>query len=208
MMKATLSIAAMVLLLTVSAAQGASRTGGDYEGYTGIPELDYPADDYSIFDEVRLHVGASFLNSLQEIMTSPGSKESVGLRGFDLNFGVDLFSINWIAEGHLINFPETSLGDTRVATNGFELRVLYDSAIREGMTLHGAVGLASRAYSVKTFGRPDTTFSSAASVLAFGGDYWISGQLSAGLELTTHLPMASGDDPSSVDLGIKVNGHF
>lgn len=196
------------LFLTAQVSEGAVRNNRSYEGYTGIAELDYPADDHSIFDEVRLHVGAAFLTSLQNFDSYPGNRESAGLRGFDLNFGADLFSANWMAEGHLINFPETSVGSSKLAANGFELRVVYDSAIYEAVTLHLGVGIASRSYTIKTQGRRDSTFSSAASVIAVGSDYWLSGQFSAGAEVTAHTPLVSGDDPSSLDLGLKVSGHF
>src|SRR5947209_4504950 len=83
-------------------------------------------DDHSIFDDVRLHAGVAFMNSFQDVLTSSGVRERGGLKGFDLNFGADLFSEHWIAEGHLISYPEALLSSSRVAANGFELRLLYD----------------------------------------------------------------------------------
>src|SRR6185369_3601298 len=76
-------------------------------------------DDTSIFDDVRLHAGVEFLNSFQDVLTSPGVRERGGIKVFDLNFGVDLFSVNWIAEGHLISYPEAPLTTSRISSNGF-----------------------------------------------------------------------------------------
>ncbi|MDZ4676166.1 MAG: hypothetical protein SGI74_01545 [Oligoflexia bacterium] len=172
-------------------------------------------DTESVFDEVRIHAGVAFVNSFQDFAIAPGVRERGGIKGFDLNFGVDLFSDHWLAEGHIINFPESGISDTRISSNGFELRLIYDTAIYEGLTVHGGVGVASRTYSIKTSQRPDKSvlrndrsFSSGATVLAAGMDYWLNGLFSTGIELGNHIPMASGDDPSSMDLTIKVNGHF
>ena len=189
----------------------------DTEEYVPIPELttQKPVDDESVFDDVRLHGDISFLNSYQDIQIAQGIRERGGLKGFALGFGVDLFSQHWIAEGVLVNFPESQLGDARVSSNGFELRLLYDAAIYEGVTLHGGVGVASRNYNVKTANRPDNSvkagensFASGATVLVGGIQYWPNAQISAGLELSNHMPLATGDDPSSVDLAIKLGGHF
>jgi opacity protein-like surface antigen len=179
------------------------------------PKTESLDESDSVFDEVRIHAGAAFVNSFQDYVIAPGIRERGGIKGFDLNFGVDLFSEHWQAEGHLVNFPETGVSDTRISSNGFELRLIYDTAIFEGITVHGGAGVANRSYTIKTSTRPDhsvlrgeNSFSSGASVLTAGLDYWPNGQISAGLELSNHLPMASGDDPTSMDLAIKVNGHF
>ena len=100
------------------------------------------------------------------------------------------------------------MGRSRLASSGFELRLLYDKPILTALTLHGGLGVGSRSYSVKIAGSPDLSFNSACTVLAFGGEYWITYQASAGIELTNHLPMASWDDPTSMDLGMKFTGHF
>jgi len=188
--------------------------------YLPIPELNYqnPAkqtDDYSIFDEVRLHAGAAFINSFQDFMIAPGVRERGGVKGVQINFGVDLFSTNWMIEGDLVNIPETAIGDTRISSNGFELRMVYETPLIEALTVHADLGVASRGYNIKTSARPDgsvangqQSFSSGATVLAAGLDYWVSGQISCGLEFANHLPMANGDDPSSLDLAVRVNGHF
>ncbi len=172
-------------------------------------------DETSIFDETRIHGGVALLQSYQDFMIAPGMRERGGIRGFELSLGVDLFSQNWIAEGVVMSFPEASIADTTMSANAFELRMLYEKPIFYGVTVKGGVGLGSRSYNLKTKARvgtniidTDKSFSSGATVFVLGLEYWPSGEVSAGVEVSNHLPMASGDDPSSVDLGIKLSGHF
>ena len=210
-------------LIFFSALGGANVLAEDQgkEEYLPIPELSYPTqkkavdDDYSIFDDVRLHAGAAFINSFQDYLIAPGVRERGGVRGVQINFGVDLFSEHWIVEGDLVSIPQSPIDDTTISENGFELRLNYETPILEGVTVHAGAGVASRNYNITTSARPaggvtagSSSFSSGASVIEGGADYWVSGQLSAGLELGTHIPMANGTDPSSVDLAIRVNGHF
>ncbi|MBK9293336.1 MAG: hypothetical protein IPM57_02670 [Oligoflexia bacterium] len=169
----------------------------------------------SIFEENRIHIGASLVHSFQDFQIAKGVRESGGVRGFELSLGLDLFSQNWIAQALVSNYPETSLSDTTFSTNGFELRLLYERPILYGVTLHGGIGLGNRFYSIKTKSRPGTSvvaksssFQSGATAFVFGADYWPSGDVSAGVEISTHLPMGSSDEPSSVDLAIKLSGHF
>lgn len=172
-------------------------------------------DEPSLFEENRLHVGAALVHSFQDYQIAPGTRERGGLRGFELSLGLDLFSQNWIAQAIVSNFPDTAISDTNLATNGFELRLIYERPILYGVTLHGGFGLGNRFYNIKTRQRPNSnisnktqTFQSGATTFAFGADYWPAGEVSAGVEISTRLPMASGDDPSSVDFGIKLSGHF
>jgi opacity protein-like surface antigen len=173
-------------------------------------------DDTSAFDECRIHGGVSLINSFQDYSIAAGIRERGGIRGFDLNLGIDLFSPHWIAEGEIIALPESQINDTRLSSNGFELRMLYDTNIIESVTVHGGVGIASRSYHIKTLARADLSgvqagersFASGATVLVGGADYWPSQEISIGIEVSNHIPMANGDDPTSIDMGIKLNGHF
>ena len=111
--------------------------------------------------------------------------------------------------GIFVHFYQiTVMSKSSLSSNTFELRVLYEKPIFYGVTVHGGVGLANRFYNIKSKGVPDRSFYSGATALVAGVDYWPSGDVSAGVEVTNHLPLASGDDPSSLDFGIKLSGHF
>jgi hypothetical protein len=218
-----LLVAAVFLILNSGfsakglASGGVAPDGDDSSQYAPIPELQTqkPVDDYSIFDDVRIHIGVAMINSFQDIPLAAGVRSSATAHGVELNLGVDMFSPHWIVEGVLDSLPETAAGDARFSTNGFELRALYDTAIFEAVTVHLGLGVANRNYNIKTAARADgsvkasdTTFQSGATVLAAGIDYWPNANVSAGVEVTDHAPMASGDDPSSLDMAVKVTGHF
>jgi hypothetical protein len=162
----------------------------------------------NIFDETRFHGGVALIQSFQDLQIAPGQRERGGIRGFEINVGVDLFSQNWIAQGVLTFFPESNINNTTLTSNSFELQVLYEKPVLYGVTLHGGVGLANRFYNLRTKGIADRSFYSGATAFTVGADYWPSGEVSVGVEVSNHLPIANGDDPSSMDFGIKLTGHF
>jgi hypothetical protein len=197
----------IITLLSTQITRAATSGSLDYDGYTSTNRASVE-EDTNIFDETRFHGGVGLLQSYQDVNVGNGKRERGGIRGFELNVGVDLFSPSWIAQGILTFLPENALGESSLSSNAFELRIIYEKPIFYGVTLHGGVGLANRFYDIKTKGLPDHTFYSGASVLVLGADYWPSGDVSAGVEVSNHLPIANGDDPTSVDMGIKLSGHF
>lgn len=206
-----LRVTLIVLALPFLASAAVQR---EAEEYPVISEITRPIEDESsILDDVRLHGGLTFISSFQEFALTESRRERGGVRGFALNFGIDLFSPRWIAQGVLVSYPESTVGEAKISSNGFELRLLYDAPIREAVTVYFGGGLANRAFNIKAnqtseHQAVDRSFQSGATVLAAGLEYWPSGSLSAGLELSNHIPMANAEEPSSVDLGIKLSGHF
>ena len=200
-----------VMILSSLLAAKSLAAEEEQERYTPIPELNYhpPKDteNTSIFDEVRLHAGAAFLNSYQNVPIGQGQRATGGIRGMEFNFGVDLFNPKWILQGALFSLPQQNINGAQVSSNGFELSCLYETEIFEQVTMHGGLGIESRNYGIKS-NLGDHSMASGAWVLATGVDYWPTTFISTGLEVAGHLPMASGDDPSSIDLGVRLNGHF
>jgi hypothetical protein len=205
----SLSLIFSLVFITLSFS-GAKSLAAEEE-YAPIPELNYnppkEKDTSSMFDDVRLHAGAAFLNSYQNVPLNQTQRAEGGMRGVQFNFGVDLFNPKWILQGALFSLPQATLGNAQVSSNGFELSLLYEASIYEQVTMHGGLGIESRNYGIRS-GFGDNSMSSGASVLVTGLDYWPATFVSAGLEVSGHLPLANGDDPSSIDLGIKLNGHF
>jgi hypothetical protein len=202
----------LVMLLILSLFGSAkSLAAEEEEHYAPIPELNYhpPKDteSNSIFDEVRLHAGAAFLNSYQNVPIGQGQRATGGARGMQFNFGVDLFNPKWILQGSLFSLPQQNINGAQISSNGFELSCLFETPIFEEITMHGGLGIEDRNYGIKSF-LGDNSMTSGAYVLSTGVDYWPAPYISMGLEVSGHLPMASGDDPNSVDLGVRLNGHF
>lgn len=184
---------------------------------TWFPELSRKkqTDPLSIFDDVRLHGGISFLSSLQEMQINSDNRIRGGVRGFGITFGVDLFSRNWIAEGVLVNFPESPIDNYRVSSNGFELRLLYSLEMTRNFTATFGPGMASRNFRIIRSGPgldgiipPEKTFQSGSTVLTAGAHYWPGQEISIGLEAANYMPMAGAEDPSALDLGVNISGHF
>jgi len=166
-------------------------------------------DEYSALDDIRIHGGFALINSLQQVPVDGEHLSTASSRGIQANLGIDLFSPNWIAEGSVLNYPETRQDNFTVASNGFELKIFYTGAIIERVTLHGGPGISSRNFTIKTdSSSASRSVSAANTVLAFGADYWVSGHLSIGLEGSARMPMVSANDPQSTDFAIRIDGHF
>lgn len=213
-MRPYLFLVTLLILSSLIAANSlAATTPGaeEEEHYAPIPELNYhppkDTDNTSIFDEVRLHAGAAFLNSYQNVPIGQGQRATGGVRGMQFNFGVDLFNPKWILQGSLFSLPQQPINGANISSNGFELSCIYEAPIFEEVTMHGGLGIEDRNYGIKSF-LGDNSMASGAYVLSTGVDYWPAPYISMGLEVSGHLPMASGDDPNSIDLGVRLNGHF
>ncbi len=210
---------------TQAAPQKPTRTASSYGDSSYVDEFQAPAKiktskksalfDDSTFDEIRIHLGVSLLQSYQKFNIAPGVQAEGGIRGFQLGLGVDLFSPHWIAQGLLTNYPTSGIEDTTISSNAFELRLIYDYPIMVGVTVHGGAGIGNRYYNIKTQARTGTnvddgqsSFNSGAFGLVVGAEYWPTGEISGGIEFSHHTPMASSTDPTSYDLGIQISGHF
>jgi len=173
-------------------------------------------DSLSSFDDVRLHGGVAIVQSIQQIALNDSGTQmgTASTRGIQANLGIDLFSQHWIAEGSVLNYPEFRQDNFSVASNAFELKLLYTGAVSRGLTLHGGPGICSRNFTIKVDNDPaqklggQRTISTANTVFVAGANYWVSGSLSIGLEGAARIPMTSSTDPQSTDLGIRIDGHF
>ena len=166
-------------------------------------------DDYSPLDDIRIHGGVALINSIQQVPVNGSALSTASTHGIQANLGIDLFSPNWIAEGSVLNYPETRQDDFSVASNAFELKIFYTAPIFERITLHGGPGVSSRNFTIRAdSSASDRSISTANTVLAIGANYWVSGHLSIGLEGTARMPMISATDPQSNDFSVRIDGHF
>jgi hypothetical protein len=197
------------LIIAITGLNSANSLAAEEE-YTPIPELNYnpptKVTKDSVFDDVRLHAGAAYVSSYQDVPLGGGLRARGGMSGAQFNFGVDLFSQYFILQGNLFSLPQTTFNQAQVSENGFELRFVFETNVAEAVTFHAGLGIEDRNYTIKSL-NGDNSHSSGAWVVATGFDYWPAVFLSTGIELSAHTPLAT-DDPSSYDLGVRVSGHF
>src|SRR5579871_1598762 len=63
----------------------------------------------SILDDITLHAGFGLITSNMTVQ-EPNRTEQLQLTGFQMSFGIDLFSPNFVAEGALRNFGSANDG--------------------------------------------------------------------------------------------------
>jgi hypothetical protein len=200
-----------LIIFTLLSHSAISLAAEEEEVYTPIPELNYTppkkVKSESVFDDIRLHAGAAYVSSFQDVPLGGGQRARGGMRGAQFNFGVDLFSQYWILQGNLFSLPQTTFDQAQVSENGFELRQIFETPIMDAVTFHVGLGIEDRNYTIRS-SQGDNSMASGAWVIATGFDYWPAPFISSGVELSAHLPLANGDDPSSYDLGVRLSGHF
>lgn len=183
----------------------------DYESLAALSDDDF-LQEASWIDDLRVHGGVSYVSSYVDFRNPAGERSQGAMRGVSFNVGIDLFSKYWIAEGVLINYPQSSLNNSQISSNGFSLRLLYETPLVKKLTLRAGAGIANRGINIKA--KPGSTpfldhsYTSGATALFAGVDYWASDMISAGVELGHHMPMENNDHPTSFDLAVRLGGHF
>jgi hypothetical protein len=185
------------------------------------------------FSEVKIHLGVAFLSS--HINVDPSDRKSFSgfHRGFEANFGIDLFTPLWIAEGVVRSFSPQKLGQDTVALKEFELRLIRRYAIASGLTWRLGGGLSARYLDVtsaatagtgpesggaiattaasdgSSLGRTSSRFTTPASVITTGIEMRFTDILGLGLEVSYRSALIDETaDRQSVDAGFRIAGRF
>jgi hypothetical protein len=185
------------------------------------------------FSQVKIHLGVSFLSS--HISIDPIDRKSYSgfHRGFEANFGIDLFTPEWTAEGVVRTFSPQNVGRESIGLKEFELRVVRRYRIAPSLTWRLGGGLTARYLDVSytrngqassASGAAAAEASSAtpsplvtvseryttpASVITTGMELRLTEVLGLGLELSFRSSMIDETiDKQSVDAALRVAGQF
>jgi hypothetical protein len=161
------------------------------------------------FANLRLHGGVGMSQSVTYFSGADGD-ERFAQKGIQAAIGVDLFSPNWIAEGALVNYATSLIGDSQVSLREFDLRIYYHRTKGYFWTYTLGGGVAAR---YLTIARKD--FSSAVefatpSTIAFAG---LMARINANISLTTEMAVRYAliedtQDKSAFNLTFRIDTHF
>lgn len=161
------------------------------------------------FDTIKIHTGFGLISTAAN-MSANGSSSYRYMSGFQLSAGIDLFSPNWMAEGVLRNFGQSSAGTEERSMREYDLKVLYRNQLASsvGYRLGGGIGTRTLKLSdsATNYSVNDTT---PITVLVGGIDVMASQYVSFGIEAGLRTAMVTSTaDKSSGDLTLHVDASF
>lgn len=165
-------------------------------------------DQSTAFDNVRIHVGMGFVNSLSSYEVANSSEQQM-LTGMQLSVGIDLLSRSWYSEAAWRNFGYTRNGSAETGLRELDLKVGYRTDLTENVDLCTGFGLATRYLNYSDPSR-DITFRATTPAFAFNVDFLakVSRQVSAGLATSYRSSLISSTDRGSIDFGLQLTSFF
>ncbi len=166
-------------------------------------------NDESSFDSVWMHGGVGFANYIESVRFSDGTTAQLNQKGIQAALGIDLFSMNWMAEGTARSFAEEGDAKVRSAVHEFELKVIYKDRISPRLGFRAGAGLTGRYLTIKRQGLADEDYTTPTSVATLGGDLFMSDRFSIGADVNARNSLIGETiDHNSFDLTLRVDAHF
>lgn len=199
---------------TLVQATTSSLTNKEYEEVSyddllnelSAKKRNFTAVKHSSFDDVRLHTGIGYSNSLTNI-NAQNQNLTRFATGIQLSVGMDLFSPNWYSEGVFRNYGLTTLGTEEMSLREIDLKVGYTNNLEGIWSYSLSTGLSNR---FLRFSDPsqnididDTTPSLA---ISSGFIAQIHKNVSLGAELSARSAIINRtSDKSSLDFALRLN---
>lgn len=189
------------------------------ESYTSydsiVNELKASADDNSApeqpdlnWDEVSLHVGMAYVNSVPDI-SIPGDSATFGMiNGFEVHTGANLFSKKVRGEIAFRNFMPADIGSGRLKLRELQARVLALPPINDSNLLRMGFGLSARYMDIDFGPEFNGSATTPAANLILGFEHRFTRSIAVGPDLAYYSPMATTFDKSSWDGAIRLNATF
>ncbi len=166
------------------------------------------SNNTSILDDITIHAGFGLLTSSMLVSESVRNSQ-IQLNGFQLSFGIDLFSPLWVAEAAIRNFGSGSSGSANYSFRELDMKVLYRSAANPGdIGIRVGGGLATQYLTLNDVGA-SIDESAPASVVFAGVESKVSRNLAIGAELGYRNSLLSNAaNRDSVDLTFRLDSFF
>lgn len=192
----------------------------------------YKVDYDDPFASVLMHGGVGVTSSHLSIETGDGPSKNGFHKGVEFNFGIDLFSPVWIAEGTVRSFGSEEFDELNVSLKEFDLRLIHRIPVGNNFFLRFGGGLAARYLKVdqwvnnekETIEVAETekstsetpqktlsqrTFTTPSSIFIIGLDSALNKTVSLGIELAYRSALIEETiDKSAFDAILKVDTHF
>lgn len=162
---------------------------------------------------VMFHGGVAYTTSYVVIDPEFGAKLNGVLKGVEFNFGIDLLSRYWVAEGSVRSYqPENLDRNTQISLREFDLRVVYNDDLNQAMKYRLGTGLSSRYLTFKSRIPSEVVrdrYTTPSSIIFAGAQLSLSDKVSIGPDIAYRSALVDDTvDKKSFDANIKLNAHF
>ncbi len=211
-----LGLASLMQLGLGVAASGNEENWVHYDAL--IKELSQSREDVRTlapndpFDAVKLHAGLGLIGS-QIHLSGLSKQKPLFLNGVELNFGIDLFSTSWLAEGSIRSFATQELSrDIAAQLREFDLQIVYQESLSRKSHYRLSAGMAARYLSLET--KTDNVLqrrqvTTPSSILGGLFGVKLGGLMSLNLGLAYRSALISDSiDRSSVDGSVRLDARF
>lgn len=202
---------------TLTSPRSSAAADDDYVFYENIiEELRVSADSPSTittvdpFEDIKIHTEIGLVSNYISI-SGPNENRVTGLlSGFDIQFGIDLFSPYWQAETSLKNFSSTQLNrQTSASLKEFDLKIVHIEPLQKKIYLKVGAGLAARYLKMTTSQNTTIESSTPSSLLDLALFNQLGRTVSIGAEVGYRNSLISDTADKASWLGaLKVHAQF
>lgn len=206
----------LILVASLALPQKVSANDGEYEEVTYetlLNEISKKRSRYvpgpDPFDAVRIHAHIGMGNSLSTLSTPAGARYLYH-NGFQLGFGIDLFSDHWFSEGAFRNYGTTRKTDETYSLREFDLRVVFHNKANAVWSYRFGGGISARYLKYADLTQGFSTYDSTPAYLGMlGVEAGLSKNVSMGLEFSGRSAMVTDTiDKSGFDMALRLNTYF
>lgn len=210
-------LALTLAFVQFAGSQVRAQDDGTYSSYESIVR-DLSSTHHNIrnsetedsIDIIRFHTGVGLITSRLSMDLPRGLSSSKTLRGYEAWGGIDLFSVNWVAEVAVRTFDPERLGSNEISMKEFDLLVIYNAQLSQPLGFSVGGGMSARYLDITgaptNFPRSNTT---PASVLTLGLSANFTKIFSLTGQISYRSPLVQDTiDDGSVDGSIRLAGHF
>jgi hypothetical protein len=165
----------------------------------------------NVLDDIMIHAGFALTNSNLTYVNG-GQSLQKNVNGFQLSFGIDLFSPHWAAEGTLRNLGGSSdmqINSEVKSFREFNIEVMYKNSVSEGtFGYRMGFGFGNRYLRISDNNGSFEEYNPL--LVAFTGlDFNINRNFSVGTELSFRNSLINEThDKNSVDLLVRLDTYF
>jgi hypothetical protein len=207
-------------LLTLTLAQAHaddSTSGANYDSIvrdlTSSSTYDaHTEKEHDALDLVKFHISAGLVSSQLNLDLPGAYPHSTTLHGYEVGFGIDLFSPSWVAQFDIRTYEPDDIGTNNELTfKEFDLLLMHRSPIVSQLSWNIGAGLAARYLDLKypVANGGDNDYSTPASVITTGLAFSFTPEFSidALVSLRSRL-VENTPDGGSIDGTLHLTGHF
>ncbi|MCH2535203.1 MAG: hypothetical protein MK008_12235 [Bdellovibrionales bacterium] len=217
-----------IIILIALIFCGQAHADENYMGYDDIvkelsrnstKQSDIKTTNLDPLEMVRIHTGVGFSSSQLTVQEFNDNDISGFHQGIELNFGIDLFSPVWIAEGTVRSFGSKELENNKISLKEFDLKFVHLTPINYFVNFKFGMGIAARYLTVESQSTDEIVtlntapqkveYSTPSSLFIMGLQTFLTNSVSLGIDIAYRSAMIDETiDKRSIDANLRIDTHF